>query len=270
MTPLEALKKYFGYDEFRKPQDEIIDALINNKNAMVIMPTGGGKSMCYQIPAIVKDGTCIVVSPLISLMQDQVNALNQVGVKAAFLNSTSSEQDKRDVIKGATEGSLKMLYVAPERLLNQKFYSWLKSNVNVSMFAIDEAHCVSQWGHDFRKEYMQLSKLTIDFPTVPRIALTATANEQTREEIIRNLSLENSPHFICGFDRSNITYKIQSKGDEKEQLLGYINENHVGETGIVYCFSKKRTEEYTKLLNENGFKALTYHAGMKTEDKERT
>lgn len=268
MTALEALKKHFGYDQFREPQDKIIEALINNQNAMVIMPTGGGKSMCYQIPAIVKEGTCIVVSPLIALMQDQVDALKQVGVKAEFLNSTTTDAGKKDIVKGLLDSSIKLLYVAPERLLDPKFYNWLRTNVNVSMFAIDEAHCVSQWGHDFRKEYMGLSVLAQDFPEVPRIALTATANELTRKEMSQSLSLDDSPHFICGFDRTNITYNIESKGDEKEQLLTYLKNNHVGETGIVYCLSKKRTEEFTKLLCDNGFNAMTYHAGMKNTDKE--
>ena len=219
MTALEALKKYFGYDSFREPQDKIVDTLINNQSAMVLMPTGGGKSVCYQIPAIVKEGTCIVVSPLIALMQDQVDSLNQIGVKAAFLNSTTSNEDKKEIARDLQNGSIKLLYVAPERLLNPQFYTWMKSNVNVSMFAIDEAHCVSQWGHDFRKEYMGLSILAQDFPNIPRLALTATANELTRNEISNNLSLNDSEHFVCGFDRSNITYNIQSKGDEKEQVV---------------------------------------------------
>ncbi len=268
MTALEALKQYFGYDQFRETQDQIINTLIENQSAMVLMPTGGGKSMCYQIPAIVKDGTCIVVSPLIALMQDQVDSLNQIGVKAAFLNSTTSDKDKKNIARDLQNSSIKLLYVAPERLLNPQFYNWMKANVNISMFAIDEAHCVSQWGHDFRKEYMGLSILAQDFPNIPRLALTATANELTRNEISNNLSLNNFSHFVCGFDRSNITYNIQSKGDEKEQLLSYIKNNHVGETGIVYCLSKKRTEEFTKLLCENGYNALTYHAGMKNKDKE--
>lgn len=268
MIAIEALKKYFGYDKFRSPQDEIINTLIDNKSAMVIMPTGGGKSMCYQIPAIVKEGTCVVVSPLIALMQDQVDSLNQIGVKAEFLNSTTSDKEKKKIARDLKSGSIKLLYVAPERLLNPLFYNWLKENVNISMFAIDEAHCVSQWGHDFRKEYIKLSILQEDFPNVPRIALTATANELTRKEISDNLSLNDSPHFICGFDRSNITYSIEPKDNEKEQLVDYIKENHLGETGIVYCLSKKRTEEFTKLLCDNGFNALTYHAGMKNADKE--
>jgi ATP-dependent DNA helicase RecQ len=268
MGKLEALKKYFGYDQFREPQGKIIDTLINDENAMVIMPTGGGKSMCYQIPAILKEGTCIVISPLIALMQDQVESLKQNGIKAEFINSTVSAANKRTIANELFNGEIKLLYVAPERLLDPIFYNWIKENVKVSMFAIDEAHCVSQWGHDFRKEYMQLSILAVDFPSVPRIALTATANELTRNEIINNLSLQNSPHFVCGFDRSNITYNIQSKGDEENQLLSYIKNNHVGETGIVYCLSRKRTEEFTKLLWDNGFNAMTYHAGLSDEEKE--
>ena len=269
MTAKEALKKYFGYDSFRNPQEEIVNTLINNQSAMVLMPTGGGKSICYQIPAIVKEGTCIVISPLISLMQDQVDSLNQIGINAEFLNSTTSNEDKRKIATNLKNETIKLLYVSPERLLNPTFYNWMKENVNISMFAIDEAHCVSQWGHDFRKDYIKLSILSKDFPSVPRIALTATANELTRNEIISNLSLADAPKFICGFDRSNITYHIQSKDNEKEQLLNYIKNNHIDESGIVYCLSKKRTEDFTKLLCDNGFNALTYHAGMTNTDKER-
>ena len=266
MNSLEALKKYFGYDSFREPQDQIVDTLINNQNALVIMPTGGGKSVCYQIPAIVKDGVCIVVSPLIALMQDQVNSLKNNGINANFINSTVSESHKKEVIQQIQNNELKLLYVAPERLLEERFYQWLKT-INISMFAIDEAHCVSQWGHDFRKDYLNLSRLVYDFPNVPRIALTATANDLTRQEIINNLGLQNANQFICGFDRPNISYNIQIKTNEEQQLLDYLEEQK-GNSGVVYCLSRKKTEKIAKLLEENGFNALPYHAGMNKDIKE--
>ena len=266
MNSLEALKKYFGYDSFREPQDQIVDTLVNNQNALVIMPTGGGKSICYQIPAIVKDGVCIVVSPLIALMQDQVNSLKNNGINANFINSTVSESHKKEVIQQIQNNELKLLYVAPERLLEERFYHWLKT-INISMFAIDEAHCVSQWGHDFRKDYLNLSRLVYDFPNVPRIALTATANDLTRQEIINNLGLQNANQFICGFDRPNISYNIQIKTNEERQLLDYLEEQK-GNSGVVYCLSRKKTEKIAKLLEENGFNALPYHAGMNKDIKE--
>lgn len=267
MNSKELLKKYFGYSEFRKPQNEIVDTIISGTNALVIMPTGGGKSVCYQVPAIALEGTCIVVSPLIALMQDQVNALKSNGVNAEFLNSTVTQDKKREIINGVTSGNVKLLYVAPEKLLEPNFYNWI-TTINISMFAIDEAHCVSQWGHDFRKEYLQLSCLARDFPNVPRIALTATANELTKNEIIKNLSLENGNHFVCGFDRSNINYNIQSKYNEKDQLLSYLKNNHRNESGIVYCLSRRKTEEVASLLKNNGFNAMPYHAKMSQKDKE--
>lgn len=266
MNSLEALKKYFGYDSFREPQDKIVDTLINNKNALVIMPTGGGKSICYQIPAVVKDGVCIVVSPLIALMQDQVNSLKNNGINANFINSTVSSSHKNEVIQQIKNNELKLLYVAPERLLEENFYQWLKT-INISMFAIDEAHCVSQWGHDFRKDYLNLSKLVYDFPNIPRIALTATANDLTKKEIINNLGLQNANHFVCGFDRPNISYNIQIKINEEKQLLDYLK-NQKGNSGVVYCLSRKKTEKIAKLLEENGFNALPYHAGMNKDIKE--
>lgn len=265
---LSVLKMYFGYDKFREPQDKIVNGLINGNNSLVIMPTGGGKSICYQLPAIVREGVTIVVSPLIALMQDQVNSLRANGINAAYINSSVSYKDKQAIMYQASIGQLKLLYVAPERLLEHHFYNWLKG-INIGMFAIDEAHCVSQWGHDFRKEYLQLSCLVHDFPQVPRIALTATANELTRNEIINNLHLQQAEHYICGFDRSNITYHIQSKTDEQKQLLNYIKNNHTNETGIVYCLSRKKTEEIAKLLADNGFNALPYHARLDKETKEK-
>lgn len=246
MNKLEVLKKYFGYNSFRTPQDEIIDSLVNNEDVLVIMPTGGGKSLCYQIPAILKDGTCIVISPLIALMQDQVLSLKQNGINAEFLNSTLTNSEKLQISNDVKAGNVKLLYVAPEKLLEPKFYSWLKT-IKISMFAIDEAHCVSQWGHDFRKDYLNLSCLAVDFPEVPRLALTATANDLTRVEILNNLNLNNGKQFVCGFDRKNITYHIQSKESsiltEKIQLMQYIKNNHNKNTGIVYCLSRKKLKK---------------------------
>ena len=267
MNKIEALEKYFGYSSFRSPQDEIVEELINDRSALVIMPTGGGKSICYQIPAILRDGLTIVISPLIALMQDQVQTLKQNGVEADFLNSTTSQSDKKVIFNKINSGTLKLLYVAPERLFDEKFYAWLKT-INVSMFAIDEAHCVSQWGHDFRKEYFELSRIVHDFPNVPRIALTATANEITRKEIISCLGLENSKHFICGFDRPNITYYVNNKVDEKKQLLKFLEKNHKEDSGVVYCLSRKRTEEFANFLHDKGFKAYPYHAGLKKSLKD--
>jgi ATP-dependent DNA helicase RecQ len=266
LNSIEALKQYFGYDSFREPQQEIVDALVNNQNAMVLMPTGGGKSICYQIPAIVKDGVCIVVSPLIALMQDQVNSLRNNGINANFINSTASTKHKQEVFQQIQNNTLKLLYVAPERLLEENFYNWLKT-INISMFAIDEAHCVSQWGHDFRKDYLNLSKLVYDFPNVPRIALTATANELTRNEIINNLGLQDAKHFICGFDRPNISYNIQMKNNEEKQLLEYLK-TQKGNTGVIYCLSRKKTEKIAALLEKEGYNALPYHAGIHKDIKE--
>lgn len=267
-TPQEALKKHFGYDTFRSPQDEIIQELINGNHAMVIMPTGGGKSLCYQIPSIVKDCVGIVISPLIALMQDQVDSLNSNGVNAAFLNSTLSQSDQQVIMHEVASNQIDLLYIAPERLFEPTFYAWLKE-INIGLFAIDEAHCVSQWGHDFRPDYIQLSRLVADFPNIPRIALTATANDLTRKEISNKLGMDESRHFACGFDRPNISYTIQQKNDEKKQLMSYIKDNHQGSTGIVYCLSRKRVESYAELLNKNGFKALPYHAGLPIAVREK-
>jgi ATP-dependent DNA helicase RecQ len=267
LSPLEALKKYFGYDSFRDNQADIVNSLINKKDTLVIMPTGGGKSVCYQIPASIMEGTAIVVSPLIALMKDQVDALNQNGIKSAYYNSTVTTKAKQEILDDVNNGSLKLLYVSPERLLEPKFYNWLKS-VNVSLLAIDEAHCVSMWGASFRKEYAQLGILTQDFPNVPKIALTATANDLTKEEIIKVLSLESGNHFECGFDRPNITYHVQSKYDENEQLHEYIKDNHMGEAGVVYCLSRKKTEEVAKFLNNKGINAYHFHARMRQDDKD--
>ena len=265
---LETLKKYFGYDTFRSPQDEIIEELIAGRSASVIMPTGGGKSVCYQIPALIREDVAIIVTPIIALMQDQVTSLKELGVPAEYLNSKLSWQEQEEVFSRVVNNEIKLLYISPEKLLSPNFYQRLKG-LNISMFAIDEAHCVSQWGHSFRKDYLALGILVQDFPNVPRIALTATANAITRKEIAHNLGLTQSKQFMGGFDRPNITYNIQTKIDEKKQLLRYIEDNHAEETGIVYCMTRKRVNDYAELLADQGYDALPYHAGLPDKVREK-
>lgn len=262
------LKSVFGYDHFRGQQQAIIEQLIAGEDALVLMPTGGGKSLCYQIPAIVRNGVGIVISPLIALMQDQVTALHQLGVKAAFLNSTLSMDEVRLVEHQLQQGELDLLYIAPERLTS----SWTQSlfqRINIALFAIDEAHCVSQWGHDFRVDYLQLSLLHERFPDIPRIALTATADEKTREEIIKRLALEQAHSFVSGFDRPNIRYRIVQKQNAKQQLLNFIRAEHAGDAGIVYCLSRKKVESTAQWLADKGVKALPYHARLANEVKQQ-
>jgi len=264
----KVLKSVFGYDKFRGQQKEIIEQVIAGQDALVLMPTGGGKSLCYQIPAIVMSGVGIVISPLIALMQDQVMALHQLGVKAAFLNSTLSMDEARLVEYQLQQGELDLLYIAPERLTS----SWTQSlfqRINIALFAIDEAHCVSQWGHDFRVDYLQLSLLHEKFPTIPRIALTATADEKTREEIVKRLSLGQANAFISGFDRPNIRYRIVQKQNAKQQLLNFIRAEHAGDAGIVYCLSRKKVESTAQWLAEKGIKALPYHARLPNAVKQQ-
>ena len=266
---LSLLQTVFGYDVFRPGQGEIVDHLCAGGDALVLMPTGGGKSLCYQIPALVRPGTGIVVSPLIALMQDQVDALCQNGVRAAFLNSSLSAVEAREVEAALLDGGLDLLYVAPERLMLPRTLELL-AQARLSLFAIDEAHCVSQWGHDFRPEYIQLSVLHERFPTVPRVALTATADAPTRREIIARLALDEARQFISGFDRPNIRYRIsESGGNAREQLLRFIRNEHDGEAGIVYCLSRKRVEEVAAWLEGKGLKALPYHAGLPAETRQR-
>ena len=258
----DLLRAVFGYASFRPHQEAIVRHLIGGGDALVIMPTGGGKSLCYQLPALARSGTGIVVSPLIALMQDQVAALQQLGVKAEFLNSSLSMEAARRVESDLLAGRLDLLYVAPERLLTERFLDLL-SRIRPALFAIDEAHCVSQWGHDFRPEYVQLSILHERFPEVPRIALTATADAPTRKEIAQRLQLENASHFVTGFDRPNIRYQVRvDEGGAREQLLRFIEERHPGEAGIVYCLSRRKVEEVAAWLNTRGLTALPYHAGM--------
>ncbi|NDI86209.1 DNA helicase RecQ [Undibacterium sp. B2R-29] len=265
---LHLLQTVFGYPAFRSQQGQIVDHVIQGGDTLVLMPTGGGKSLCYQIPALIRRGVGIVVSPLIALMQDQVDALAEVGVRAAFLNSTQSFDQILEVEKKMREGELDLVYIAPERLLTQRCLELLEI-LDIALFAIDEAHCVSQWGHDFRPEYIRLSTLHERFPHVPRIALTATADQQTRDEIIHRLQLENALQFVSSFDRPNIRYQIVEKANGRKQLLDFIEAQHNGDAGIVYCLSRKKVEETAAFLNEHGISALPYHAGMELTERSK-
>ncbi|MEV0661691.1 DNA helicase RecQ [Actinomadura luteofluorescens] len=261
---LETLRRVFGYDAFRDGQREIIEHVVAGGDALVLMPTGGGKSLCYQIPALVRKGTGVVVSPLIALMQDQVDALRALGVRAGFLNSTQDFDERRVVEAQFTTGELDLLYLAPERLKLAATVELLDRG-DVSLFAIDEAHCVSQWGHDFRPDYLTLSGLHERWPDIPRIALTATATEATRGEIASRLRLEQARHFVASFDRPNIQYRIEPKTDAKRQLLRLLQSEHKGDAGIVYCLSRNSVEKHAAFLTENGIEALPYHAGLDAE-----
>jgi ATP-dependent DNA helicase RecQ len=258
------LQQIFGYEEFRGFQAEVIERVVQGGDALVLMPTGGGKSLCYQIPAMMREGAGVVVSPLIALMQDQVDALRELGVKAAFLNSTQDWRTARGVEEAFLAGELDLLYVAPERLLTERCLSLLDRG-RVALFAIDEAHCVSKWGHDFRPEYLGLSLLAQRWPEVPRIALTATATAHTRAEIAHNLALEGARHFVASFDRPNILYRIVEKQEVKRQLLDFISAEHAGQAGIVYCASRARCEDLAQWLSGQGVPALPYHAGLSTQ-----
>jgi len=258
---LHILETVFGYSSFRGQQDEIVQHVVQGGDALVLMPTGGGKSLCYQVPALVRDGVGVVVSPLIALMQDQVDALAEVGVRAAFLNSTQTFDEAMQIERRVRSGDIDLLYVAPERLMTPRCLELLEA-ANIALFAIDEAHCVSQWGHDFRPEYIKLSVLHERFPNVPRIALTATADQQTREEIIHRLQLEDARQFVSSFDRPNIRYQIVEKANGRKQLLDFIESEHAEDAGVVYCLSRKKVEETAEFLKQSGINALPYHAGM--------
>ncbi|MFD0683702.1 DNA helicase RecQ [Actinomadura fibrosa] len=258
---LETLRRVFGYDAFRPGQQEIIETVVSGGDALVLMPTGGGKSLCYQIPALVRRGTGIVISPLIALMQDQVDALRALGVRAGFLNSTQDFDERRVTEAQFVAGELDLLYLAPERLRVPATVELLDRGT-ISLFAIDEAHCVSQWGHDFRPDYLMLSGLHERWPDVPRIALTATATEATRAEIASRLGLEQARHFVASFDRPNIQYRIEPKTDAKRQLLHLLQTEHKGDAGIVYCLSRNSVEKHAEFLTQNGIEALPYHAGL--------
>ncbi|WP_420476038.1 DNA helicase RecQ [Noviherbaspirillum sp. ST9] len=258
---LHVLQTVFGYPSFRGHQADIVNHVAQGGDALVLMPTGGGKSLCYQIPSLVREGVGVVISPLIALMQDQVDALAEVGVRAAFLNSTQSFEETIRTEKAVRKGELDLVYVAPERLMTPRCLDLLESS-KIALFAIDEAHCVSQWGHDFRPEYIKLSVLHERFPQVPRIALTATADPQTRAEIAHRLQLDDAAQFVSSFDRPNIRYQIVEKTNGRKQVLDFIKEEHPGDAGIVYCLSRKKVEETADFLNEHGITALAYHAGM--------
>jgi ATP-dependent DNA helicase RecQ len=258
---LHVLETVFGYAAFRGEQADIVDVVVRGGDALVLMPTGGGKSLCYQIPALLRDGVGVVISPLIALMQDQVDALAEVGVRAAFLNSTQTFEESMQIERRLRSGDLDLVYVAPERLMTPRCLDLLEAS-KIALFAIDEAHCVSQWGHDFRPEYIKLSVLHERFPHVPRIALTATADQQTRTEIAHRLQLDDARMFVSSFDRPNIRYQIVEKANGRKQLLDFIESEHAGDAGIVYCLSRKKVEETAEFLNESGINALPYHAGM--------
>ncbi len=258
---LDLLQTVFGYPAFRGQQQDIVEHVASGGDALVLMPTGGGKSLCYQIPALVRDGVGVVVSPLIALMQDQVDALAEVGVRAAFLNSTQTFEESMRIERLVRTGEIDLVYVAPERLMTPRCLELFEAS-RIALFAIDEAHCVSQWGHDFRPEYIRLSVLHERFPDVPRIALTATADQQTRTEIALRLQLGDARQFVSSFDRPNIRYQIVEKANGRKQLLDFITTEHGSDAGIVYCLSRKKVEETAEFLNENGIRALPYHAGM--------
>ena len=261
MTPEEILHSTYGYPSFRGDQHEIIQHTLTGNDSLVLMPTGGGKSLCYQIPALILEGITVVVSPLIALMQDQVSALIELGVKAAYINSTLIREEINEINYKLRDNSLDLLYVAPERLLQEQFLSFL-SELNISLFAIDEVHCVSQWGHDFRPEYSKLSILKEHFPNIPRIALTATADVPTRNDVIKQLQLEDAKLFVGNFDRPNICYRVGIKKNSTKQLINFINTQHRGDSGIVYCLSRKKVEKVAENLRQQGFNAYPYHAGL--------
>jgi ATP-dependent DNA helicase RecQ len=263
-TPQHILRTIFGFEDFRGLQGDIVDHVMGGGDALVLMPTGGGKSLCYQVPALCRPGTAVVISPLIALMQDQVEALRQLGVQAAFLNSMLDFETQRDVESALRSDQLRLLYVAPERLNTDRFLALL-DEITVSLFAIDEAHCVSQWGHDFRTDYLALSLLHQRYPKVPRVALTATADERTRHEITERLGLKSARVFAQSFDRPNIRYAIAPRQNARPQLLKFLRTHHQGDSGILYCLSRRKVEETAQWLTKEGFRALPYHAGLPSQ-----
>ncbi|MFI2810405.1 MULTISPECIES: DNA helicase RecQ [Microbulbifer] len=265
-SPRYVLEHTFGFADFRGPQEAVISTLMEGGDALVLMPTGGGKSLCYQIPALARPGCGVVISPLIALMQDQVETLQAAGVRAAFLNSSLPFDQAQDIETQLLHGELDMLYLAPERLLQPRTLGLLE-RVQLSLFAIDEAHCVSQWGHDFRADYLQLDCLHRQFPNVPRIALTATADQRTRGEIARRLDLESARHFVSSFDRPNIQYRIAQKNNPRRQLLQFLRDEQQGNAGIVYCLSRSKVENTADWLCQQGFTAVPYHAGLPADTR---
>lgn len=268
-TPISVLQEIFGYKEFRGNQESIINNVVAGNNSFVLMPTGGGKSLCYQIPALLLDGVGIVISPLIALMQDQVSALKQQGVNVETINSAMSRSHVYQTKRKIENNELKLLYVSPERLLMPEFME-LVSTAKIALFAIDEAHCVSQWGHDFRPEYTGLSILAEKFPSTPRIALTATADGPTRRDIVEKLLLQDAKTFVNSFDRPNINYSISSADGTKKKVIEFIKTKHSGNSGIIYCLSRKKVEEMHQYLKQQGFKVYMYHAGMENADREES
>lgn len=266
LSAKEVLRHVFGYEEFRSGQEAIVEHLISGEDALILMPTGAGKSLCYQIPGLVRSGVAVVVSPLVALMHDQVDALRALGVSAVSLHSGLAWEEVKAAENALQRGDIKFLYVAPERFENPRFLRLL-DNLQIALFAIDEAHCVSQWGHDFRPAYLGLSILPERWPEVPRVALTATATELTREEIVERLHLEQARQFLSSFDRPNIRYEVVEKDKERQQLLSFINRQHAGDSGIVYCLSRQKTEGVATFLQKSGIRALAYHAGLSAEER---
>lgn len=267
---LQTLKTYFGYDSFRPLQENIIRHLMERKDSLILMPTGGGKSICYQLPALLCGGTAVVVSPLISLMKDQVEALRANGIAAGALNSSNDETENANIRRACIEGKLKLLYISPERLIAEIDY--LLRDMNISLFAVDEAHCISQWGHDFRPEYTQMGALHRQFPQIPIIALTATADKITREDIIKQLNLVEPRVFISSFDRPNLSLTVKRGYQQKEKsktILEFIS-RHAGESGIIYCMSRSKTETVAQMLQKNGIRSGAYHAGLPSQQRDRT
>ncbi len=262
----EVLRNVFGYDDFRLEQENIIERVLDGRNALVVMPTGGGKSLCYQIPAMMRPGVGLVVPPLISLMQDQVSALQQLGVSASFLNSSLEYGEQRAIERRLRDGALDLLYVAPERLMTPRFLDLLR-RIDLALIAIDEAHCMSQWGHNFRPDYLELAAVRDHFPDVPCIGATATADVQTQQDLLERLQLSDDTLFVTGFDRPNINYTVVHKRSARKHLERFISHKHEGESGIVYCLSRKKVEKTAAWLRLQGRKAVPYHAGLSSRER---